>query len=66
MAIQYGITGFVRNLPDGSVYVEAEGHKASVDEFIGWCHTGPARAQIRSVSIEDGLIHNFRDFDIAF
>ena len=29
MAFQYGINGFVRNLPDGSVYIEAEGSEAS-------------------------------------
>jgi acylphosphatase len=66
MACQCGITGFVRNLPDGNVYVEAEGPEALVDEFIAWCHTGPARAQIYSVTVEDGLMHDFRDFEIAF
>jgi acylphosphatase len=66
MAIHWGITGFVRNLPDGSVYIEAEGQEASLDEFTAWCHTGPSRAQIHSVSIEDGPLHEFMDFDIAF
>ena len=66
MALHWGITGFVRNLPDGSVYMEAEGHEATMDEFIAWCHTGPSRAQISSVSIEDGPMHDFMDFDIAF
>lgn len=66
MAFQYGITGFVRNLTDGSVYIEAEGPETPVDEFIAWCHTGPARAQIQSVSTEDGPVQHFRDFDIAF
>ena len=65
-AFQYGITGFVRNLPDGSVYIEAEGSEEQVKKFISWCHTGPARAQILSVSIEDGSVNEFRDFIITF
>ena len=65
IAFQFGITGFVRNLPDGSVYIEAEGSEEQVKEFITWCHTGPARAQIRSVSIEDGSLSEFRDFIIS-
>ena len=65
IAFQFGITGFVRNLPDGSVYIEAEGSEEQVKEFITWCHTGPARAQIRSVAIEDGSLSGFRDFIIS-
>jgi acylphosphatase len=66
MACQYRITGFVRNLPDGSVYIEAEGPAAQVEEFIKWCHTGPVRAQIRSVSAKDGPMMEFRDFIITY
>ena len=65
IAFQFGITGFVRNLPDGSVYIEAEGSEEQVKEFITWCHTGPARAQIRSVAIEDGSLSGFGDFIIS-
>lgn len=66
IAIQSGITGFVRNLPDGSVYIEAEGSEEQVKEFIAWCRSGPARAKIRSVAIEDGSLRNFSDFSIAY
>jgi len=66
IAYQYGITGFVRNLPDGSVYIEAEGSEEQVKEFVAWCHTGPARAKIHSVSIEDGSPSEFRDFIITY
>jgi acylphosphatase len=66
MAFQYGITGFVRNLPDGSLYIEAEGPEKPVTEFIAWCHAGPARAQIHSVSIENGPLKEFRDFNITY
>jgi acylphosphatase len=64
-ACQYGITGLVRNLPDGSVYIEAEGSEVPMKEFIAWCHKGPFRAEIRSVLVKDGPLRKFRDFSIA-
>ncbi len=63
---QSGIKGFVQNLPDGGVYIEAEGSEAQVEEFIRWCHTGPPRAMVNSVSVRDGIPVYFSDFDIAF
>jgi len=65
MAYQFGITGFVRNLPDGNVYIEAEGFEAPVTEFISWCHKGPARAQVSSVSVKDGPLMDFKNFMIT-
>jgi acylphosphatase len=64
-AFQYGITGFIRNLPDGSVYIEAEGLETPVNEFIAWCHRGPARAQVDSVSVKEAPLRNFREFLIT-
>ena len=37
----HGITGFVKNKPDGSVYIEAEGSRNQLDEFVEWCKKGP-------------------------
>jgi acylphosphatase len=65
-AVQYGISGFVKNLPDGSVYIEAEGSETAVEEFLSWCHKGPLRAQIHSVTITEGPIQGCKDFIIAF
>jgi acylphosphatase len=66
IACQLGVTGLVRNLPDGSVYIEAEGSEVPVEEFIAWCRKGPLRAEIRSVSVKDGPLREFRDFTIAY
>jgi len=41
------VSGFVRNEPDGSVYIEAEGDDDDVDNFIKWCHHGPSWARVR-------------------
>jgi acylphosphatase len=66
VADQYNINGFVRNLPDGNVYVEAEGTEAQVEEFIRWCHIGPPHARIVSVFVEEGPLVHFSNFTVTF
>jgi acylphosphatase len=65
MAISYGISGFVKNMYDGSVYIEAEGSEADLSRFIDWCHKGPPYASIDEVRISDGNVKGFRYFDIT-
>jgi acylphosphatase len=65
-AQRLGICGYVMNLSDESVYIEAEGPEPNLKEFIFWCHKGPPRAVIRSVSIENGTIAGYRDFGIKY
>lgn len=47
-AVAYGISGFVRNLPNGSVYVEAEAEKHNLELFCNACKQGPNRAFVKS------------------
>lgn len=47
-----GVTGYVRNLPDGSVEVVAEGPCAAVDQLLEWLHEGPSSAEVDHVDIE--------------
>lgn len=46
-----GVSGWVRNLPDGSVEVMADGPGASVETLIEWTRTGPPSAKVDSVTI---------------
>lgn len=57
------ITGFARNEPDGSVYLEAEGEKEALDKFIKWCNIGPNMAQVEKVVVTDSPLKNFSRFD---
>ena len=50
-ADRLGVTGWVRNLPDGSVEALIEGPKKKVEAIVGWCHRGPAGAKVNSVDI---------------
>lgn len=40
------ITGWVRNLPDGSVEITAEGEEYQLKEFITWTNHGPRYAEV--------------------
>lgn len=50
-AARLGLSGTVRNLPDGSVEVVATGDRDRVDRLIGWCRRGPAFARVDSVGV---------------
>ena len=49
LAEDYGINGYVRNLPDGQVEIVAEGEKQSVDGFIEKASKGPWSARVTEV-----------------
>jgi acylphosphatase len=50
-----GVSGWVRNLRDGSVEVEAEGTAEGVDRLIRWLRRGPSLARVTAVEIDDSL-----------
>lgn len=50
-AARLGVSGWVRNLPDGRVEAEAEGHRGLVERLIAWCHEGPPAAQVTHVAV---------------
>lgn len=64
-ALKLGITGFVRNEPDGSVYIEAEGEETQLRQFVDWCKQGPPRAIVKSVSSTESQIKNISAFEIT-
>ena len=47
-----GLRGFVHNLYDGSVELEAEGERSLVEELIGLVKTGPRSAHVSNLRIE--------------
>lgn len=63
-ALKLNIAGYVRNLSDGSVYIEAEGTDIMLSEFISWCSEGPPRAIVRKVDLQEGPVAGFEDFQI--
>ena len=46
-----GLSGYVRNLEDGSVEVVGEGPRESLEQFLAVLHHGPDSAEVRSVQV---------------
>lgn len=64
VAGRMGLKGFVRNEPDGAVYIEAEGDERILNEFVNWCKQGPRLAQVDHLDVQDGSWVGFTDFVI--
>jgi len=47
----HGVSGWVSNQPDGTVYAEFEGSVEAVDAMVAWCHTGSSRARVSRVEV---------------
>jgi acylphosphatase len=52
-ANQSGVTGWIRNNPDGRVEAAFEGEPEAVDRMVAWCRHGPPRAVVTGIEIKD-------------
>jgi acylphosphatase len=59
------ITGYARNLDDGSVFVCAVGSPGTLKDFESALHHGPRWADVRGVSVEEAAVQVFQDFRIT-
>jgi acylphosphatase len=53
-AKRHGLTGWVTNLPDGSVQACFEGEASEVQAVVDWCRTGPELASVDEVGEQTG------------
>jgi acylphosphatase len=44
-----GVTGWVRNQPDGSVRIVAEGPRAALASLLDWARQGPDHARVEDL-----------------
>jgi acylphosphatase len=65
-AERLGVTGWVRNEPDGSVAVHVEGDDGPVDAMVDWCRRGPSYAAVRGVAVTDAQPTGASAFDIRY
>ncbi|MDA8413541.1 MAG: acylphosphatase [Desulfobacteraceae bacterium] len=66
-ALELGVTGWVRNLPDGAVEGLFEGDEAAVATLVEWCRSGPPAARVDRLEIRDGDYRGeFESFAITF
>jgi acylphosphatase len=59
-----GITGYVKNLSNGSVYIEAEGSEEQLDAYLEWCKKGPGPGYVETVTADTFPPVNYTDFRI--
>jgi acylphosphatase len=52
-AKEFGITGWVKNLPDGTVEMTAEGPRGGIDALLAEMATGPKKAVVTDVKVAD-------------
>lgn len=66
-ALRHGLTGWVRNRPDGTVSVLAEGDEAALRVLLAWLHDGPPSAMVERVEARwEDASGEFRTFSILW
>jgi acylphosphatase len=61
-----GVTGWVRNLRNGSVEAVAEGPEDKVRQFADWCRRGPSAARVDGVQEnQEAWTGEFGAFDVT-
>lgn len=63
-ARRLGLSGWVRNEPDGDVEIWAEGSAEKLDRFLQWLHRGPPGARIDRVNYEKHQPAGYSAFEI--
>ena len=48
-ALEYELTGIVKNYEDNKVQIEVEGEVDNIQPFLKWCHVGPKDAVVEKV-----------------
>ena len=66
-AVRLGVSGWVKNRPDGHVEVVAEGPEENVKNLVAWCHHGPSHARVSKVDeTPEGWQGEFDSFDVVY
>lgn len=63
-AIELGVTGWVRNCPDGRVDMHIEGEESAVQLLIEKLRRGPPEAIVEDVHLWDVDTFDFDDFEV--
>ena len=48
-----GLSGYARNVDDGTVEIEAWGDDTAIDALVEWCGQGPPAANVSRVEVKE-------------
>lgn len=66
-AERIGVSGWVRNQPDGTVEAVFEGSSLAVDQALDWCWKGSPMSQVADVAVEwETPSGDFKGFNITY
>ena len=63
-ARRLGVTGWVRNRPDGKVEAHVEGAADSVMQLVAWCRSGPRHADVDEIDVREAEPAGLDRFDV--
>ena len=66
-ALALGLTGYVKNLPDSTVEIVADGTDEQLQQLINWAEHGPSTAQVDYTETQELMaINSFDTFTVEF
>jgi len=65
-AERLGVTGWIRNEPDGSVAGHLEGDDDAVDAMVDWCRRGPSYASVRQLAVTEAALTGDDAFAVSY
>lgn len=66
-AVELGVKGWVRNLPNGDVEGCFEGEEVAVRQLVDWCRRGPSAARVETLQLHDSeYTGEFGAFEIRY
>ena len=63
-ALQLGLKGYAKNLPNGDVEIVAEGNEEKIKELIDFIKKGPGIASVTGIQVKHKEPESFKNFEI--
>jgi acylphosphatase len=64
-AADLGVSGWVRNRPDGTVEAVVQGEPAAVEALVAWLGHGPAHARVSGLDVVEEQAGELTGFRVA-
>ena len=65
-ALELGLKGHAKNIPDGNVEVVVEGDEEKINELISFIKKSPGISKVSNIDIKHKELENFKGFEIIY